>query len=95
MPGVRLGGVSSRIDAGGLPERQGQLPLQLLFWPISQRPQPSGDFWIVMHDLTIDQIAWSAALADPTAHSDVAHDGFKLDRNLQTDYSFRVYVVPP
>ncbi len=92
-PGVRLGGDSSRVDAADLPDGQGQGG-PTVFWRTAERPEPTGDFWIVLQsdDLSSDQLAWSAAKNDPTAHSDAAYDAFKLDRNLDTDFNFRVFV---
>ena len=76
---------------------QGQVPQRVFIWKPDARPQASGDFWIVVQsdDLDGDQVAWSAARNAPTAHSDSAHDGFKLNRDLQTDFNFRVFVEPP
>jgi len=93
-PGVQVGGDSSRIDARNLPDVQGQVPIQMSFWKKSERPSPTGDFWIVLQsdDLSNDQLAWSAARGDPKAHSDAGHDAFKLGKNLQTDFNFRVFV---
>ena len=93
VPGVQLGGDSTRIDAATLPAVQGQAPVQVVTW--SDLPQPSGDFWLVMQSDTLsnDHLAWSAARYNPNAYLTGAYNAFKLDTDKGTDFTFTIYTM--
>jgi hypothetical protein len=96
VPGVQVGGSSSTVDAASLPTVQGDAPTRTVVWPATARPQPAGDFWIVLQSdsLSNDQLAWSAVRNDSFAHADAAYNAFKANNNLGTDFHFRVFVEP-
>ena len=96
VPGTQLGASSSKVDASSLPTVQGDTPTRTFVWPSTDRPHPSGDFWIVLQgdSLSNDQLAWSAVRNDSFAHADAAYNAFKANQNLGADFHFRVFIEP-